>query len=72
MKKRIKSKKKVTEDGGWETVQGWRKVQVGDELLVGAEEYGFMELEEIDPSELGGEIILDIYDVVLHMTACLV
>jgi hypothetical protein len=50
-------KKSSTKNGGWESVQGWQKVQVGDELLVGAEEYGFMELEEIDPRQLDGEIL---------------
>ena len=30
---------------------------MGDELLVGAEEYGFMELEEIDPRQLDGAIL---------------
>lgn len=31
-------------------LQGWQKVQVGDELLIGSEEGGFLELEEFKPS----------------------
>lgn len=52
-----KNRTKAAKSGGWESVQGWQKVQVGDELLVGAEEYGFMELEEIDPRQLNGAIL---------------
>lgn len=38
---------------GWDNVDGWKAVEVGEEFLLGSEEYGFMGLEEIDPSMLG-------------------
>ena len=31
-------------------LQGWHKVEVGDELLIGSEEGGFLELEEFKPA----------------------
>lgn len=37
----------------WDNTKGWKKVEVGDEILLGSEEYGFMGLEELDPSMLG-------------------
>lgn len=37
----------------WDSVQGWKQVEVGDDILVGNEHYGFMGLEELDPSEVG-------------------
>lgn len=50
--------KKATKKGGtaknvWESVKGWRPVDVGDELLLGADEYGFCGLEELDASAVG-------------------
>ncbi|KAG7669560.1 hypothetical protein Ndes2526B_g05899 [Nannochloris sp. 'desiccata'] len=42
----------------WDNTKGWKKVEVGDEILLGSEEYGFMGLEELDPSMLGPEIFL--------------
>lgn len=36
----------------WDS-QGWRPVDVGDDLLLGADEYGFCGLEELDGSHLG-------------------
>jgi hypothetical protein len=37
----------------WNNTKGWKKIDVGDEILLGSEEYGFMGLEELDPSMLG-------------------
>ncbi len=37
----------------WDYVKGWKTVEVGDEFLLGSEEFGFMGLEELDPSMLG-------------------
>ena len=37
----------------WDGLQGWRQVSVGDDLLLGADEYGFCGLEELDASALG-------------------
>ena len=37
----------------WDTVKGWKQVEVGDEFLVGSDEYGFMGLEELDPKSIG-------------------
>jgi hypothetical protein len=37
----------------WDDIDGWKKVETGDEFLLGSEEYGFMGLEELDPSTLG-------------------
>jgi|LakMenEpi03Aug12_release.lakeMendotaPanAssembly.Ray.scaffolds.fasta_scaffold6339450_1 hypothetical protein len=37
----------------WDNTKGWKKVDVGDEILLGSTEYGFMGLEELDPSMLG-------------------
>ena len=37
----------------WDSVDGWKAVEVGDEFLLGSEEYGFMGLEELDPSMIG-------------------
>ena len=31
-------------------INGWKKVDVGDELLLGSEEGGFLELEELTPA----------------------
>ena len=31
---------------------GWKKVDVGDELLLGSEEGGFLELEELSPAAI--------------------
>jgi len=45
----------------WDNTEGWKKVEVGDEILLGSEEYGFMGLEELDPSMLG-EFTIEITD----------
>lgn len=47
-------KGKATKKGGnpWDSVEGWKQVEVGDDILVGSEHYGFMGLEELDPSEV--------------------
>jgi hypothetical protein len=51
----MKSKKKMKNDADpWEQVQGWKQVEVGDEILVGNEHFGFMGLEEIDPTQIEG------------------
>jgi hypothetical protein len=39
----------------WDNLQGWRQVDVGDDLLLGADEYGFCGLEELDGSQLGAQ-----------------
>lgn len=49
-KKRAKSAK---EPSNWDNLEGWKPVEVGEEFLLGSEEYGFMGLEELDPSALG-------------------
>lgn len=50
-------KKKGGSGGGakdfWDGLQGWRQVQVGDDLLLGSDEYGFCGLEELDAGALG-------------------
>lgn len=33
--------------------EGWKAVDVGDNLLLGAEEFGFMGLEVLDPKAAG-------------------
>lgn len=45
----------------WESDSGWKAVEVGDDVLLGAEEYGFAGLEELDPSCLGNKFISAIY-----------
>ena len=40
----------------WEGAQGWRPVEVGDDVLLGSEEFGFAGLEELDPSMLGKRV----------------
>eukprot|EP00889_Picochlorum_renovo_P000512 jgi/Picre1/27542/NNA_000509.t1 len=47
-------KEKAKKKGGnpWDSVEGWKQVEVGDDILVGSEHYGFMGLEELDPSEV--------------------
>ena len=37
----------------WEGSAGWTAVDVGDDLLLGSEEFGFAGLEELDPKMLG-------------------
>lgn len=38
----------------WDGLTGWKTVDVkGDDLLLGADEYGFCGLEELDASQLG-------------------
>lgn len=37
----------------WSGLKGWKQVAVGDDLLLGAEDYGFCGLEELDGSALG-------------------
>ena len=37
----------------WGNIQGWKQVEVGEEFLIGSEEFGFMGLEELDASALG-------------------
>ena len=49
-KRRSKSDKKTT---NWDSVQGWKTVDVGGDYLMGAEEYGFAGLEELDGSAIG-------------------
>ncbi|BDA45127.1 DEAD-box ATP-dependent RNA helicase 13 [Coccomyxa sp. Obi] len=43
-------KRKRTADNPLAGMQGWQKVEVGDELLIGSEEGGFLELEEFKPT----------------------
>ncbi|CAL8469133.1 g8674 [Coccomyxa elongata] len=43
-------KRKRTADNPLTGLQGWQKVEVGDELLIGSEEGGFLELEEFKPT----------------------
>ena len=49
----VKKKQKKGDAGRWDSLQGWKQVDVGDEILVGSEHFGFMGLEELDPSEVG-------------------
>jgi hypothetical protein len=53
----------------WDNTKGWKKVEVGDEILLGSEEYGFMGLEELDPSMLGEFLnkINDVYQVIRYI-----
>lgn len=37
----------------WDGLDGWKAVDVGDDLLLGADEYGFFGLEELKASDLG-------------------
>ena len=49
----MKAKKNMKIDvDPWEQVRGWKQVEVGDEILVGNEHFGFMGLEEIDPTQI--------------------
>ncbi|PRW59446.1 DEAD-box ATP-dependent RNA helicase 13 isoform A [Chlorella sorokiniana] len=41
----------------WDGLSGWKSVQVGDDLLLGSDEYGFCGLEELDASALGALIV---------------
>jgi hypothetical protein len=45
--------KKTRGPGAWNSVKGWKEVDVGDAILTGSQEFGFMGLEELDPSSLG-------------------
>lgn len=45
--------KRTLDDSGILESKGWRKVEVGDEFLLGSGEFGFMELEELDPAAAG-------------------
>lgn len=45
---KVKKRKKPEKLSGF-IAAGWRKVDVGDQLLLGSEEGGFMELEEMAP-----------------------
>ena len=40
--------KKSPKQRCWETLQGWKAVDIGDEFLLGAEDGGFAGLEELD------------------------
>lgn len=42
----------------WDSIEGWKHVEVGDEVLVGSEEFGFMGLEVLDPAELKGNVFV--------------
>ena len=46
-------KRKGSRKDVWDSVHGWKKVDIGEDFLVGSEEAGFMGLEELDPSCLG-------------------
>lgn len=63
MEKKVPKKRRRDQGGGadpsWERVKGWRQLEVGDDFLVGAQEYGFMGLEVLDPSEAGDFTLLD-------------
>lgn len=50
-KKRPSSSK--SSKGFWDTVEGWKAVEAGDDFLLGAEQYGFAGLEMLDASALG-------------------
>ena len=41
----------------WDDAKGWKPVEVGEDFLVGNEEYGFMGLEELDASSLGKQLL---------------
>jgi hypothetical protein len=41
-----------------DSVKGWRPVETGDDFLLGAEEYGFMGLEVLDPA-LASDMVLE-------------
>lgn len=43
-------KRKRTAESPFDRLQGWQKVEIGDELLIGSEESGFLELEEFTPA----------------------
>ena len=49
----MKKKKAAGRGGDFFASQAWKAVNVGDELLLGAEEFGFMGLEELDPKDAG-------------------
>ena len=40
----------------WDQQEGWKEVEVGDDFLLGSDEYGFMGLEELDPSAIKGGV----------------
>lgn len=48
----VKAKTKKRGENPWDSIEGWKEVEVGDDILVGSEHYGFMGLEELDPSEV--------------------
>lgn len=48
-----KKRQNSGEAASWDSLKGWKPVEVGDELLVGSDHFGFMGLEELDPSEVG-------------------
>lgn len=52
--------KKRSKAGGsadfWSNIEGWKAVEVGDEFFMAGDEYGFMGLEELDPSTVGASI----------------
>ena len=53
--------KKAGKGGGgakdfWDGVSGWKQVEVGDDLLLGADEFGFCGLEELDASAIGATL----------------
>lgn len=49
MVKNIGTKRKRSDAQSWEASHGWQRVDVGDELLMGSDEGGFLELEEFKP-----------------------
>jgi len=51
--KKRAAKSRKSSEMFWDNIKGWKSVEVGDEFLTGGEEYGFMGLEELDPSCLG-------------------
>lgn len=46
-----KKRNKAVSD--WDSVKGWKQVDVGDDFLLGEEEFGFAGLEELDGSACG-------------------
>ena len=44
------TKRKRPARSPWDAAQGWKRVDIGDELLIGSEEGGFLELEELRPT----------------------
>lgn len=50
-------KKSSKKHAPWEGDEGWRPVEVGDELLLGSDEFGFAGLEELDPSMMGKWVV---------------